>query len=293
MIRETAESTKLRIVYDASARAHDKAPSLNDCLHAGPPLQNQLWVILVRARFQPVLTTGDMKQAFLQVRIREEDRDAMRFHWIADHETRRVETLRFTRALFGLSSSPFLLGGVIRRHLENCRATYPEIVNEIEKSLYVDDLINGGPTVEAGRQVEETSTEIFAQGGFALHKWHSNAAELDAVSVKQNSETQETYAKQQLGVPLRGKGALLGVSWDMEKDTMEVKFPPERTQPTKRNLLGKLSKVYDPLGLVSPTTLSGKLLYRKACDLKIAWDAELPEGLINELHDGRKGYRRV
>ena len=64
---------------------------------------------------------------------------------------------------------------------------------------------------------------------------------------------------------------------------MEVKFPPERTQPTKRNLLGKLSKVYDPLGLVSPTTLSGKLLYCKACDLKIAWDAELPEGLINEL----------
>ena len=114
VIRETAESTKLCVVYDASACAHDKAPSLNDCLHAGQPLQNQLWAVLVRAQFQPVLTTGDMKQAFLQVRIREEDRDAMRFHWIADHETRRVETLQFTRALFGLSSSPFLLGGVIR-----------------------------------------------------------------------------------------------------------------------------------------------------------------------------------
>ena len=42
VVRETAESTKLRIVYDASARAHDNAPSLNDCLHADPPLQNQL-----------------------------------------------------------------------------------------------------------------------------------------------------------------------------------------------------------------------------------------------------------
>ena len=143
-------------------------------------------------------------------------------------------------------------------------------MNEIEKSLYVDDLINGGPTVEAPRQVKETTIEIFAQGRFILHKWHSNAAELDAVSVKQNSERQETCAKQQSGVNLRGQGALLRVSWDMEKDTMEVKFPPERTQPTKRNLLGKLSKVYDPLGLVPPMTLSGKLLYRKACDLKIA-----------------------
>ncbi|XP_074629800.1 uncharacterized protein LOC141887949 [Acropora palmata] len=279
VIRESAESTKLRIVYDASARAYDKAPSLNDCLHAGPPLQNQLWSVMVRARFHPVLTTGDMKQAFLQVRIRMQDRDAMRFHWIADLKTRRVEALRFTRALFGLSSSPFLLGGVIKQHLENCRKAHPEIVNEIEKSLYVDDLINGGPTVEAAKQVKETSTEVFAQGGFTLHKWHSNATELDAMSANQVSETQETYAKQQLGAPQRGKGALLGVPWDKEKDTIEVKFPGERVQPTKRNLLTKLAKVYDPLGFASPTTLSGKLLYRKACELKIAWDAELPKEL--------------
>ena len=113
VVRETAESTKLRIVYDASARAHDNAPSLNDCLHAGPPLQNQLWAVLVRVRFHSVLITGNMKQAFLLVRIREQDRDAMRFHCIANRETRRVEILRFTRALFGLSSPPFLLGEVI------------------------------------------------------------------------------------------------------------------------------------------------------------------------------------
>ena len=78
VIRKTAESTKLCIVYDASARAHNKAPSLNDCLHAGPPLQNQLWAVLVRVRFHSVLTTGDMKHAFLQVRSKsEQDRDVM------------------------------------------------------------------------------------------------------------------------------------------------------------------------------------------------------------------------
>jgi len=224
-----------------------------------------------------------MKQAFLQVRIRIQDRDAMLFHWIADTKTRRVETLRFTRALFGLSSSAFLLGGVIKQHLENCRKAYPEIVNEIEKSLYVDDLINGGPTVEAAKQVKETSTEVFAQAGFTLHKWHSNAAELDALSANQISETQETYAKQQLGVPQREKGAFRGVPWDKEKDTIEVKLPAKRVQPTKTNLLTKLAKVYDPLGFASPTTLSGKLLYRKACELKIAWDAELPEELVKQL----------
>ena len=82
MVREQAESTKTRIVYDATARASDNAPSLNDCLETGPPLQNLMWSVLVRNRFKPVALTGDLKEAFLQVRIREEDREALIFHWI-------------------------------------------------------------------------------------------------------------------------------------------------------------------------------------------------------------------
>lgn len=42
VVRIGAESTKLRVVYDASARSNPQAPSLNDCLYAGPPLQNRL-----------------------------------------------------------------------------------------------------------------------------------------------------------------------------------------------------------------------------------------------------------
>ena len=38
VVRENAESTKMRIIYDASARAKPSSPSLSDCLNAGPPL---------------------------------------------------------------------------------------------------------------------------------------------------------------------------------------------------------------------------------------------------------------
>ena len=116
VVREEAETTKLRIVYDASARAHSNAPSLNECLHAGPPLQNKLWSVLIRNRFHAV--AGDLRKAFLQMQIRETERDALRFHWIVDKHSKKVETLRFTRVLFGLAPSPFLLGGVIQQHLE-------------------------------------------------------------------------------------------------------------------------------------------------------------------------------
>lgn len=117
VVRRNVETTKLRVVYDASARGQEKAPSLNHCLHAGPPLQNKLWSVVVRKRFHPVVVAGDVRRAFLQVRIRETERDALRFHWIVDKTAKQVETLHFTRVVFGLTPSPFLLNGVIQQYL--------------------------------------------------------------------------------------------------------------------------------------------------------------------------------
>ena len=81
----------------------------------------------MRGRFHAVVIAGDIRKAFLQVRIREEGRDALRFHWISTEHPERVRTLRFTRALFGLGPSPFLLGGVIEHHLSIYRPDYPEM----------------------------------------------------------------------------------------------------------------------------------------------------------------------
>ena len=147
VVRENAQTTKVRIVYDASAREGPSHPSLNDSLHLGPPLQNLLWSISLRARFYPVLLTSDLQKASLQVRIKEEDRDALRFHWKPRSQT-DIKTFRFTRALFGLTSSPFLLGGVIQQQLQAWEQHEPELVAQIRKSLYVDDLISGAPSVE-------------------------------------------------------------------------------------------------------------------------------------------------
>ena len=49
------------------------------------------------------------------------------------------------------------------------------------------------------------------------------------------------------------------------------------TELTKRGVLCKLVKVYDPLGLVSPVTLEGKLIFRDVCDEKQPRDAKLKE----------------
>ena len=280
VVRETAESTKLRIVYDASARAYPQAPSLNDCLNAGPPLQNRLWDVLVRMRFHPVALTGDLKQAFLQVRIKRAERDALRFHWKAN-EDEEVETLRFTRALFGLTCSPFLLGGVIEHHLESWEGRKPAEVKELRKSMYVDDLISGKPTITEAKEFKQGASEIFRDATFTLHKWHSNAPELEEAA--DNSADDVTYAKQQLGATQRAESSLLGLQWDKQRDQISVNIPSESATPTKRGTLQKLAKVYDPLGLVSPQTLQGKMIYREICQKKVGWDAPLDDDVKKKL----------
>ena len=143
-------------VYDTSAKAHPNAVSLNDRLYPGPTLQNKMWNVLVRSRVHPIAVVGDLKQAFLQVRIREADRDALRFHW-EQTEHSEIETLRFTRALFGLAPSPFLLSGVIEHHLDTWEAREPHVVAELQKSLHTDDLISEWDNSRGGKGTKGAS----------------------------------------------------------------------------------------------------------------------------------------
>ena len=281
--RENAESTKLRIVYDASAREKDNQPSLNDCLNPGPPLQNRLWDILVRSRFYPVLLTGDLKKAFLQVRIEKEERDSLRFHWRPPNSS-NTSVLRFTRALFGMTCSPFLLGGVINQHLNTWESQYPELIKEIRDGLYVDDLMTGGENAEITAEKKAITTDVFKDASFTIHKWHSNVPDLEAIS-SSPCEEELTYAKQQLGGAKPSEGKLLGVPWDRQQDVISVILQITQTETTKRGVLSHLAKIYDPLGLASPVTLIGKQLYRDICDDKIPWDTQLPGPLLKRWKD--------
>ena len=113
----------------------------------------------------PVALADDLKQAFLQVRIREGDRDAMR---LKDLKTMQVETLRFTGALFGLSTSPFLHGGIIDQHLRNLQKNFLNEVEEVRQSPYDDYLITGATTVIETQHLKQAAQVIFREGRFQL-----------------------------------------------------------------------------------------------------------------------------
>ena len=84
VIRENAETTKMRIVFDASARMRKGALSLNDCLHVGPSLAPLLYDVLSRLREHQVILIGNIRKAFIQIEVDEGDCDSLRFLWVKD-----------------------------------------------------------------------------------------------------------------------------------------------------------------------------------------------------------------
>ena len=174
VIKESAETTKIRIVCDASAKTCQTSTSLNECLETVPPLQNRLWDILIRSRFRPILLCGDREKAFLQIRIRDSQLDALRFHWVSNLDLNRIEVNRFTRLDFGLTQSPFILKGMLKEHFNNYKPVYLEVTENIRNDIYVDDLVSGRNILSEVEVIKQKSIELFAKGGFNLHKWYSN-----------------------------------------------------------------------------------------------------------------------
>ena len=95
------------------------------------------------------------------------------------------------------------------------------------------------------------------------------------------SDNDQSYAKQQLGVKSQ-ETKLLGVPWNKAEDKIGVLFPESTSEEvaTKRTVLSRIASIFDPLGIISPVSVLGKMIYRDICDCNLPWDEELPEELM-------------
>ena len=213
---------------------------------------------------------GDIKQAFLLVEIAEEHRDFVGFLWFKDinEAPRKITSLRFTRVVFGLTSSPFLLNVTIKIHIWKYLPAphYTNVVKKLILNLYVDDSTNSFDTVETAMEFYEKSKSCLKEANFNLRKWVTNSFELKKFidSNENNSQSEmyisdsETYAAN-LYVSSSVYRKVLGLNWDTSADDFIFDFgnisrKAEKLDITKCNILRVAAMFYDPLGLISPTT---------------------------------------
>ncbi|GFV65777.1 integrase catalytic domain-containing protein [Trichonephila clavipes] len=247
VIRSDKTTSHIRIVFDGSAH-EDGQSSLNQSLYTGPNLHPNILELLLCFRKSPVAFTADVKSAFLQIELDFRDRDFTRFFW-TDNLNKEPYVLNFTRVLFGLRPSPYLLAATLKHHFKKYREQYPHTFELLNSSIYVDDLICGQNDVRT----------LYQEG------------------VK--TESSETSA-----IDLRPPTKVLGLAWDPENDLIYfdpkdlLKFMSRRGE-SKRFILSVVGRIFDPIGILGPFVIKLKCLLQELWTLGVEWDSELPPKL--------------
>jgi len=256
-------TTKVRIVYDASAKAQRSSSSLNECLHRGPIILPDLIGLLLRFRLHWIVILADVERAFLQIGIQEADRDVTRFLWLR-HVDRSVDNdnvcvYRFCRVPFGLTCSPFLLGATLKYHLQ--QEGTPLALN-IMNNIYVDNVLVGAESSKQAYMIYQEAKAMFKKASMNLREWSSNSEEfLDLLPTEEKSNVENDEIK------------VFGLRWNRMNDTLHISGVGRvlcNNVVTKRDVLHTVAGIFDPLGLVSPVVYYGKVFLQKLWKLELS-----------------------
>lgn len=274
VINPLKSTTKLRIVYDASAKKGKDSKSLNECLFRGPVMVSDLCGILMRFRLHRVGVVADIEKTFLQLGLQPNDRDMTRFIWLKDCEKpviceENIQEFGFCRVPFGVISSPFLLSATIASHLDSFKS---EVAQRIKRDIYVDNLITGEDSVVGATNLYGEAKRIFQKASMNLREWISSSDDVNKfICPDDKTLIQSTN--------------VLGHIWDAKSDTICLKSNTGTSSinsdiPTKRSILKKVAGIFDPLGLFSPIVVRGKLLLQELWKEHLDWDDTIHVGIL-------------
>ena len=184
---------------------------------------------------------------------------------------------RFSRIPFGAEASPFMLGATLDYHYDQQPDAVKETVSTLRENTYVDNLMVTGTKVDDLRKFKSEATEILENGKFPVHKWESNVLALESGNMP-------------------NPGKIFGHAWDKVRDTLEVQVREnDVSQLTKSaiHVLSRLGRTYDPLGVVSPTTVEGKRIYRDTCEGERSWNADVSPRITQQWNNWTKQLRDV
>ena len=139
------------------------------------------------------------------------------------------------------------------QHLLN--ADDSPVARDIQHNLYMDSIISGSTNEDSAAQYYHKARQIMSNANFNLRSWASNSTII--MSVVQHDNV--THSRAMVNV--------VGLLWDTTGDTLTLN-PKEFTSVhhsllTKREVLEDMSKIFDPLGIVAPVTIMGKLFMQE------------------------------
>ncbi len=257
----------MRPVFDASASGLNGV-SLNDCMQTGTYLTANLLEVLLRFRRCKYALTADISKAFLQIQVKNCDRDVHRF-LLKERESMRI--MRMVRVPFGNTASPFLLNATIKCHLSKQQAS--PTVSELSTNLYVDDWLTGADSVTEVKTLKEEATAIMDKASMPLSKWCSNCAEIS----DQTQPSGQVFKEKERDTE---QHKVLGMLWIPKDDCFSfehIDVSPHEVLVTKILVLSLISRVFDPMGFLQSFLMTAKVLFQNLWRSGLDWDDRVPE----------------
>ena len=296
-VLKNSVSTPVRMVTNSSFNNGGK--SLNSCMASGPNSLNPMLDVLLRFRCRECAMQYDLKKAYNTLRTGVKERHLRRWVWKFSEDS-EWEDYAFDVVHFGDCCAATQLEVGKDLTADAGESIDPEAAQRIKEDTYVDDGVTGGTPEQVSRFIGSktedgsfngTIPQILAKGNFKIK----------AMTYSGDTDQEEI---DKLG------GNIFGYEWNVSQDVLGVKFPVNlsrkkrsvRSEPdmtvddierlravklTKRNLLGFVNGIGDPLGIGSPWYMKLKLLMKTLYQLEapLHWDDDIPAG----NHDGWVG----
>ncbi|XP_072377845.1 uncharacterized protein [Diabrotica undecimpunctata] len=176
VIKEDSITTKCRAVLDASSKS-STGISLNDIMHSGPRLQQDLTNILINWRSYKIAYTADLEKMFRQIKIAEEDQVYQKTLW-RQSVKEPIKEYQLLTVTYGTKAAPYFALRTIQELCNDEKLKYSLAAEIVKHNMYVDDVLAGSETLAEAHQAQTELTEMFKKGGFALRKWLSNSPDL-------------------------------------------------------------------------------------------------------------------
>lgn len=273
IIKPGSLTTKLRVVFDASAR-DTNGMSLNESLCVGPTIQQDILSIMLRWRRHKIALTGDLEKMYRQIEVNPIHQPFQRILW--RDELDNVAEFELSTVTYGTACAPYLAIRTVQQLAQDERDNFPNACDKIITDMYVDDFISGCSTVIDAQKLQRDLVHVFKRGGFNLRKWASNSTEvLDNIPV----DSREKSAC--LDVCRDDVIKTLGLFWRTTDDVFKFMVTLADVSPiyTKRGLLSDISKIFDPVDYLAPVIIVAKILFQSLWLTGISWDDALPENI--------------
>ena len=269
---------KIRRVLNGAAKFH--GTSLNRSLLTGPDRLQRLIHTLIRFRQHKYAICADIQCMFLQVGFQLADQPCLRFLW-RDDPSSEVMVYQYSRQIFGAKNSQTCANFALQKTAKDNIRRFPDAAQAVLDKFYMDDYLDSLEIPHEALSRAKNLVELLKLGGFKLTKFIINTPSL--LDENENHD-QICQPKVILVCDEEASSHVLGLKWDHRKDTLAVSRGTkcdESNKVTQRLDLSLVAKVFDPIVLVAPFTVTARLFSKDIWRLSGQnWDNLLPIEMI-------------